>query len=509
MRRSLRQSLNLMHTWAGILLGALLFLIFFMGSLSVFDEEIDRWMMPDTRGEARADVGYDTVLANLLPAVEVRDEPVFLYPPSQRQPVYRANFHGPGDTHLRRFLDPATGELLPDQGTLGASEFFYPMHFGLHLDHFGFTQIGYWLVGIAGMAMLALLVSGVIIHRRIFRDFFTFRLERSRGRALLDLHNVAGVMLLPFLLVITFSGIVIFSHVYMPAGILAVYPDPDTFFHDAFPHPDREAAGESAQTASLDTMADRASREWGGGELMALGLFHPGDANGYVAMYKDTGDQVSYRYEQLTFDAASGELMHHQRLGPAMSTYQFIMGLHLAKFDDWPLMWLYFLMGLGGCLVIATGFLVWLDKRVRDAGRAGYRAAQATASAATVGLLLATAAMLAANRLLPADMAGRAAAEVWVFFGAWGASLLFGLWRPGLTNLRRQLQALALLSLSLPLLNAATTGDHLAATLWRGDWVVAGVDLCCLAATAMAWLGARRLPAPVSGPVARPATSEA
>lgn len=508
MSRSLRQSLNLLHTWTGLLLGALLFLIFFMGSLSVFDDELDRWMMPDTRGVATKDVGYDAVLASLMPIVEVRNEPVFLSPPSERQPVYRARFHGPDDTHVHRYLDPATGDLLPEQGTLGATEFFFPMHFGLHLDYFGLTNVGYWIVGVAGMAMLALLVSGVIVHRRIFRDFFTFRLERSRGRALLDLHNVAGVMLLPFLVAITFSGVVIFAHVYMPAGILAVYPDPDTFFHDVFPHPDREAAGEPAETASIDAMVAQADREWDGGRPLAVGIFHPGDANSYVAMYRYTGNEVSYDYEQLTFDAATGELMHHQWLGPAMSTYQFLTGLHLAMFDDWPLLWLYFVMGLGGCLVIATGFLVWLDKRVRQAGRAGYRTAQAAASAGTVGVLLATAAMLAANRLLPA-MPERAAVEVWVFFGAWGASLLFGLWRPGLPNLRRQLQVLALTCLALPLLNAATTGDHLLATVGGGDWAVAGVDLACLVAAALAWAGARRLaPAAVRAAVV-PAASEA
>lgn len=504
----MRQSLNLLHTWTGLLLGALLFLIFFMGSLSVFDDELDRWMMPDTRGAAMKDVGYDAALESLLPIVEVRDEPVFLYPPSERRPVYLALFHGPGDTHLQRHLDPATGELLPAQGTLGASEFFFPMHFTLHLDYFGFANTGHWIVGVAGMAMLALLVSGVIVHRRIFRDFFTFRLERSRGRALLDLHNVAGVMLLPFLAAITFSGVVIFAHLYMPAGILAVYPDADTFFHDALPHPDREPAGEPATLASVDAMVASAQRQWGGGQPLAIGLFHPGDANGYVAMYEYTGDRVSYDYEQLTFDAATGELMHHQRLGPAMSTYQFLTGLHLAMFDDWPLLWLYFLMGLGGCLVIATGFLVWLDKRVRQAGRAGYRTAQAAASAGTVGVLLATAAMLAANRLLP-TMPERAAVEVWVFFGAWGASLLFGLWRPGLSNLRRQLQVLGTICLTLPVLNAATTGDHLLATIAAGDWAVAGVDLVCLAAAALAWAGASRLAPAAARTAVVPAASEA
>lgn len=485
-----------MHIWSGLLIGALLFLIFFMGSISVFDDELDRWMMPDTRGTARADVGYDAALAALQPVIGDAEGSIFLYPPNKRRPVYAADFHGPDGSERRRFIDPASGQLLPDQGTLGAGDFFFPMHFGLHLDFFGLTNVGYWIVGVAGMAMLALLVSGVIIHRRIFRDFFTFRLERSRGRALLDLHNVTGVTLLPFLAVITLSGLIIFAHTHMPAGVLAVYPDADTFFHDAFPHPDREAAGEPAERASIDAMVTKAQRAWDGGRPLGIGIIHPGDANSYIAMYERTGDVVSYDYEQLTFDAPSGELMHHQKLGPAMETFQFLTGLHLAMFDDWPLLWLYFLMGLGGCLVIATGFMVWLDKRLKQAGQLGYRLAQATASASTVGLLLATVAMLGANRLLPpvSDMAGRAASEVWIFFGAWLASLGAGLIRPGLTNLRAQLVTLALGLLALPILNALTTGDHLLATVMRGDWVIAGIDLGFIVAAAVAWIGALRVP---------------
>jgi uncharacterized iron-regulated membrane protein len=41
--------------------------------------------------------------------------------------------------------------------------------------HLRFQNIGLWLVGLAGMAMMVLCVSGVIIHRKIFTDFFTFR----------------------------------------------------------------------------------------------------------------------------------------------------------------------------------------------------------------------------------------------------------------------------------------------------------------------------------------------
>ena len=46
---TLTKSMAALHTWAGVTIGALLFAIFWMGTLSVFSNEIDRWMLPDTR----------------------------------------------------------------------------------------------------------------------------------------------------------------------------------------------------------------------------------------------------------------------------------------------------------------------------------------------------------------------------------------------------------------------------------------------------------------------------
>ena len=46
---STRDSLTWLHTWGGVFLGSVLFAVFWMGTLSVFDREIDRWMNPESR----------------------------------------------------------------------------------------------------------------------------------------------------------------------------------------------------------------------------------------------------------------------------------------------------------------------------------------------------------------------------------------------------------------------------------------------------------------------------
>lgn len=60
---SLRQSMAWLHTWAGLVPGWLLFLVFLFGTAAFFQQEISAWMRPELRGaqvspQALDKVGY-------------------------------------------------------------------------------------------------------------------------------------------------------------------------------------------------------------------------------------------------------------------------------------------------------------------------------------------------------------------------------------------------------------------------------------------------------------------
>ena len=211
MEPTFRASMNWLHTWTGVVLAGLLFAIFWMGTLSVFDREIDRWMMPATRlALPEKPVPLDTLQPLIQEAAASRATFWSVLLPTDRMPLFRVAWRtssGP----VVRYLDPATGAPLPDPGTLAGTQFLYPFHYNLHIR---FAQLGSWLVGFAGMAMVVLCVSGVIVHRKIFADFFSFRIAKKLRRSILDLHNVAGVLGLPFHIAITLSGLIIFYSVY-------------------------------------------------------------------------------------------------------------------------------------------------------------------------------------------------------------------------------------------------------------------------------------------------------
>ena len=70
MFQNFRLSMAWLHTWFGLVLGFVLMVVFFFGSLSVFDREIDRWAIPETRFEPQRMPSFDQVLLPLFKEVK-------------------------------------------------------------------------------------------------------------------------------------------------------------------------------------------------------------------------------------------------------------------------------------------------------------------------------------------------------------------------------------------------------------------------------------------------------
>ncbi len=532
---SFRLSMTWMHTWVGLVLGYVLMVCFFFGALSVFDREIDRWAIPETRFEPQTLPSYDTMLRPIFEQMQPSRESLeeasariggrtpeftpaagFGAYTTHRDPVLElySEYHvtnNPADPHDHVYgyatIDPRTGRQLPDDQLKIGSEFFYPLHFSLHFE---WLDIGYWLVGIAALVMLAALVSGVVIHRKIFREFFTFRPNKQTQRSALDLHNLTGVVGLPFHFFFALTGLIVFAGIYFPVGHTMLEP-----VHEL--HEQREAAakglafdpaGVPAPIASVDAMVEEAKRRWAArdmsGEVGYLGVTHVGDANSYVSVYRAGTDRVTLTGQGIHFNATTGAVILEEPSPSAVEGItDFMTGLHLQHFRHWMLRWLYVMGGLAGCACIATGFIFFVEKRKRQhakAGVSGARWADAMAVTAVTGMVIAAVAILVGNRLLPAGLADRGVWEERIFWFAWLAALLHAAWRSAPVQQariapawREQCWAIAVLAVAAVLLNWITTGDHLITTIGEGYWPVAGVDLSLLVSAAIAAFAARKL----------------
>ena len=502
-----RQSMNALHTWAGVVLGSLLFAVMWMGTLSVFDREIDRWMMPATRLASAATqppVKLDGAVTQAAMQLAKGAPQWFVRLPTERVPAIELRWRNEANkTTERRFLHPQTGAVLKDADTLAGTGFIFPFHYTLHVK---WMDVGEWLVGVAGMAMLLMVVSGVVMHRRIFADFFTFRPKKKMQRASLDLHNLMGVLALPFHILMPLSGLILLFTLYFPSAYLSQYPQAKdakkAFTEEAYGQYRRARLNQSATAShSLDAMLISAEKQWPGGKADFVRVWLPGDANSYVELRRSYADEVTMNLDQIYLDAATGKVLKRFEAAPVMTVQRFMAGAHRLHFDHWLLRWLYFLGGLSGCVLVATGFLYWLESRRASHaknGLPGVRLVEALTVFSVPGIVIATLAFFIANRLLPVDATvgnyGRATLEMWAFYGVWVCTLAHAGLR-GRSAWREQAWAIVPLGLLAVLLNAATTQHHLVASIGQGLWAVAGMDLLLLAASALAWVAARKLPA--------------
>jgi uncharacterized iron-regulated membrane protein len=542
MLSNFRLSMTWLHTWFGLVLGFVLMVVFFFGSLSVFDREIDRWAIPETRFEPQPMPSFDHMLLPILqrvepdpldyaanmpllhdqkqgpltPRLELPADEFWAYT-THRDPVLAmgVGFRVPqpkdpqGHNHIHgdTTIDPRNGQALREGQQKIGSEFFYPLHYSLHLE---WKLIGFWIVALAALTMLAALVTGLVMHRKVLAELFTFRPRKHTRRSLLDLHNLTGVVALPFHFFFAFTGLVIFAQFYyLPVSQTLLRPLAQA--HEVaeaaatgLPH---ERAGVAASLASVDAMALEAQRRWDArgmpGQVGFLQVHHVGDANSYVSIYRAGSDRVALVGQAVHFKGSTGEVLREE---PAPTVphgiEEFLTGLHLQHFEHWLLRWLYVFGGLLGCACIATGFLFFIEKRKRQhaqQGRAGSRVVDALAVSTVTGMLIATAAILIANRVLPAELASKGEWERLTFWCAWVLAGLHAFWRSAPVAQgalspawREQSRSFAVLALLAVLLNWATTGDHLGKTLFA-YWPVAGVDLALIAAAGLAWWAANRL----------------
>jgi uncharacterized iron-regulated membrane protein len=488
--------MSALHTWAGVVLGGLLFAVFWMGTLSVFDREIDRWLMPATRVPAGAELGSIDARVQQLQQLAPGQQSFSLQPPNARVPVWQLRWEEQGETVLRQ-VDPHAGEVLAPAGTHGATGFFFPFHFSLLIE---WQRVGIWLVGLAGMAMLVLSVTGVLIHGHFFREFFTFRAHKSLSRSALDLHTKMGVLALPFQFIMPLTGLVIFFSIFFPGTWQASYGgDRNTFNREVFGNFQRAKVDQPAALGSLDAMAREAERRWQGGTIGSVRVRNAGDAGAVVEMRRASFQQVALEADPIFFDGVTGQVLSQFQHPPVGRLQRFLSGMHFVQFDHWPLRWLYFLGGLSGCVLIVTGFLFWLEsRRVQHAraGLAGVRVVEALTIGSVTGILTATCAFFLANRVLPAGAwsggLARERLELWVFYLVW--LLTFG---HAALRARRawgeQCWAIAGLAVAAVLANWVSTGDHVARALARGVPAVALVDVVLLVAGVSAAALARRL----------------
>jgi len=538
----LRQSMSWLHTYSGLVLGWLLYAVFFTGTLSYFRDEINDWMRPELHAGAQDEYSAQRAL-DAMQRIAPQAESWNIALPGARKVALEASWREPGAqvqrgpggrvAQNRVYLDPASGAQLPAPRESRASNFFYRFHFELHAIP---RTWGRWIVGITTMLMFVAIISGVITHKKIFSDFFTFRPKKGQ-RSWLDAHNATAVLALPFHVMITFSGLLLLAYTVMPWTSKGVYGSGAATSHvaevraerqavegapggRANPAPERPTARErpgrrgQAETgidttaasvaprerslitlAPLEPMLAEFNRHWPTRTVGSISVSAPGSERPIVVLNEAGGSSLikGTRGQSLRFDGASGALLGVNELYPpsfARATRSVFTALHEGRFADPLMRWLLFAGGVLGTFMVASGLVLWVVKRLPERRKSGYtplphRLVEVLNVGTIGGLSVAVASVFWLNRLLPASMATRADWEIRGFFILWLACILHPLLCRHRTAWLQQMAVATLAYLLLPVLNALTGGNSLLRTPAFGQWSIASIDLIALVLAAL------------------------
>lgn len=507
MKEYFRQSMDWLHTWTGLVASWVLLFIFLTGTAGYFDTEIDRWMQPEVPAiiaQPPTEQIVAVAMTRLRQQAPAAERWFIILPADRSEPSLRIRWQpaqaadGTRAANGNEQLDSASGLPAAARAT-GGGQSLYRMHYNLHYMS---RDIARWVVGVCTMFMLVALITGIIVHKKIFADFFTFRPGKGQ-RTWLDAHNVLSVLSLPFQLMITYSGLIFMAATLMPF-IVAAYYEPGEqgrqIFRSEFERSvEVKRAGIAAPLTPIAPLLERAQARWGA-QHYRIEIRHPGDANAriYLRYVLNTPLRNS---EVLVFDGINGALLEIQPEMPsgAKAVRDIFLGLHIGQFADTLLRWLYFASGLLGSGMIATGLVLWAVKRRQRAEKQngaahfGLHLVERLNIGAIVGLPIAIAAYFWANRLLPLDLPQRGAWEVHVMFIVWAVMLLHATLRPPSRAWIEQFGLAAAAFALLPVLNAITTDRHLAHSLAADDWVFAGFDLTMLGLGLVFLWSARKL----------------
>lgn len=499
MKETFFRTLSWLHTWAGLLVCWVLLLIFFAGSLSYFRHEISLWAEPELHRGTFQDYQTNQLISQLdkgqhyieshSPAETQRWLINF---PTQRSPMLSFAWQLPPEKGQRRgkieqhtALADGSGVITDVRDSRGG-DFFYRLHFDLHYMP---AITARYIVGVCTMFMLIALISGIVIHKRIFKDLFSFR-QNKGARSWLDAHNVSSVIALPYHLMITYTGLITLMLIYIPWTVSTAYPeDNQAFLKELNPARQTEkASGIYAEQVRLSQLLPQVQAKWGNAPIKQVIVSYPQDKNSQVTFYQNTGKDVTDESTLLVFNGVTGELKYaspHEVSG-TVATYDTMMSLHTARFAAPLLRILFFFCGLLGCAMVATGTLMWAirlrqkQQKTIDKGEKpsrGLRLVEGLNFMFILGLPLGAAAFFYANRILPADFATRSAWEVHSFFIALGAMGVWAFFGRSRRDWQIALVLIGTLYCALPILNALTSPSHFIDNIQSQQWALVGFDV--------------------------------
>jgi len=365
-----RKSLYDIHSAAGIFVGLAVFIVCVSGAIAVFKWEIDLWLNPEFSKprDGSVELGVDEAVARFASAglLDGRRPRILVLPTP--------------DIAYFTMLSPTTGDFRRQASVhVNGGGLVTPrknhIYFFLRDLHVRLFLRGGWgrlAVGLIGIVMVVSVVTGVLIHKHIFRDILLMRWGRSLRVELSDLHKLIGVWAVLFHFVIALTGAWLGLEGYLNRGARAVAA--------AVAAP--AVAGEPSVTATpapderarIADMIAATERRIDGLQPAMVRIRYFGTERETVAVHGTVPGQFAQQYVNYAEfhggNAVPAFVRDVTKLGFVERLHAVIEPLHYGYFGGFWVRLLYFLLGLTPGVLALSGALIWFDRtrRKRNAG---------------------------------------------------------------------------------------------------------------------------------------------
>jgi len=392
------------HTISGIIICALLFVIFFAGSYSFFKKEISAWQSNTSyQAHSSQPITYNKLLDSLNQKHNLKGRDISFYfqehsfdsyvdmsaskdstlvpktaPVKETKGRGRGRGRGGDGAYFKYNFIKGDSKTYAESYDMG--EFLYRLHFLAQLNQVPIrigAPFGYLLAGVVSFLFLFALLTGLLLHwDKIVSNFFVFRPWSKVKTVWTDAHTALGVIGFPYQLIYAITGIILifntaiispFTYLFYDGKGEKLYQDLDYSTSNEYTY----SYHALEKNINIETYIDRTKKLWKDPFIKSVIIKNYGDTAMHVIIEGNANRKYSFAGTgRIIYKVENDQVVYHK--SPLeKATYidkvkSLIYRLHFGDFGGYWLKIVYFVLGIMGCVVIISGILVWLVARDKD-----------------------------------------------------------------------------------------------------------------------------------------------
>jgi uncharacterized iron-regulated membrane protein len=369
----MRKTLFKLHSYFALIALIPVFIISLTGSILVFKTEIDQWLMPETAALRyhKNEVAYPRRSHNLLQDTINQEFPNYILGSwelfddgKEADRVYLIKKGS--DDWYKIYFDPYSSRVLSQPVKLDSmlTDWLLELHYTFMLNGIGgeHAQWGTVLGLVIAILLCFLGISGLIIHRKFWRQLLKLRFNRNLRIFSGDLHRLVGAWSAPVILIL---------------GITGLYFNALVVYHELFEHPSEDHYKPTttlySEAIDFDSLLEDSRNQLN--EFTPTYILYPFEPEMNITIfgYLPSRNPFASNYSStVSYDSQNGNLLAAIDGGKANAgtqVFDSFRELHFGSFAGLASKIIWCMFGLSPFILGLTGVYIWWRRKTKSARR--------------------------------------------------------------------------------------------------------------------------------------------